>query len=286
MALLQLPPFIGVKERARKVEEAYNLWYEALYPATLAMRLKTTFKLAMSNPLTRRNVESLLEKYTLVAGVSRAVAFEMGGEWQHRIYSLDPGVGLDDEEIEELERIKRANPQKKNYIVFGGMAGAPHKGFLEALLAFKAISSRHPELKLVTTGQPPGELTPRLQALTSRLGLKDRVVFTGYLSRIERLEVVRRASLTLYPAHLDAYPYAVLESLLLETPVVAYDLPALKMYFRGYEGITLVEEGDIETLAMAALETLEQGKRPFSPPRFRKWESIAAEERLLVEKLL
>jgi len=48
----------------------------------------------------------------------------------------------------------------------------------------------------------------------------------------------------LYPSHFDAFPYAVCESLHVGTPVVAYKIPALEIYYGKTEGVRLVDEGD------------------------------------------
>jgi len=41
----------------------------------------------------------------------------------------------------------------------------------------------------------------------------------------------------LYPSHFDAFPYAVCESLHVGTPVVAYKIPALEIYYGKTEGV-------------------------------------------------
>ena len=45
----------------------------------------------------------------------------------------------------------------------------------------------------------------------------------------------------IYPSHVDAFSYTVLEALNLKTPVIAYDIPALRIYYNNLEGVTLVK---------------------------------------------
>jgi len=65
--------------------------------------------------------------------------------------------------------------------------------------------------------------------------MRSKVIFTNFLSREDLYKLIRGACLVLYPSHADAYPFAVLESLMLETPVVAYRIPALQMYYGNVE---------------------------------------------------
>jgi glycosyltransferase involved in cell wall biosynthesis len=66
------------------------------------------------------------------------------------------------------------------------------------------------------------ELAP-LQALTTRLGLDDRVSFLGPLSRAEVLERMDRAALLVLPSSHEGMPHVVLEAFARGLPVVASD---------------------------------------------------------------
>jgi glycosyltransferase involved in cell wall biosynthesis len=88
----------------------------------------------------------------------------------------------------------------------------------------------------------------------------------------------------LYPSHVDAFSFAVLESLLLGTPVVGYNIPALQMYYGGLSGVALEEEGDIEAMTTATLDMLEN-KCDIEAPRMRDWKDIVKEEMDIIEEL-
>ncbi|MCC6041583.1 MAG: hypothetical protein LM554_00325 [Desulfurococcaceae archaeon] len=90
----------------------------------------------------------------------------------------------------------------------------------------------------------------------------------------------------LYPSHVDAFSYAVLESLHLGTPVVGYRIPALEIYYGELPGVVLVEEWDLEALAVNAMEILERRVDAVEPPRIKSWEEIMAEEVRLIYKLV
>ena len=120
---------------------------------------------------------------------------------------------------------------------------------------------------------------------------RSKVVFTGFLGREDLYKLIRRSRLILYPSHEDSYSLAVLESLMLETPVVAYRIPALEIYYGNIEGegIWLVKEGDIEKLVGAAIEVLELERRKELKvrfPRIRPIDEIMREEVELINRIL
>jgi len=75
----------------------------------------------------------------------------------------------------------------------------------------------------------------------------------------------------LYPSHEDTFSYAVLESLHLGTPVVGYKIPALEIYYGGLPGVVLVEEWDLEALAVKTMEILEKRVDAVEPPKIKPW---------------
>jgi len=284
-ALLQLPVFIRDRRRQGEIIRAYDKWYSALYPGLvkeLAGKVRTRVKLSV---LSSRSVARLLRSYDLLISVSRSIGYEMGPEWESRIHALDPGVGLDEEDLGLIKTVKE-RAVKEDFIVFGGRID-PLKGFIEGLEVFKAIARAYRDIKLVATGRVNPSLRERIVRYAKRIGLEDRLVLPGAVPRIERFRYVANARLVIYPSHMDAYPYAVLEALYLGTPVVAYDIPALRFNYEGAEGLVLVREGDVEGLAAEALNILGSKDITVSPPRkVKKWDEIAREEVSLIERLV
>jgi len=77
-----------------------------------------------------------------------------GNEWLNGVKGLDPEVSLDEKDLEAIQRVKNNVEEKANYVVFGERVDA-EKGITEALIAFKYISKRFPDLELVITGNIP-----------------------------------------------------------------------------------------------------------------------------------
>ena len=281
--LLQLPPFYGSRGRLQRIREAFTLHYKLLYQE-LPERVLRLVNLEMWGAIHSARVGStLLEGFDLILAVSRSIPYEMGGPWASRVIALDPGVTLGEEVVHIAERIRGMS--REEWVFYGGRPDA-EKGVVEAFIAFSKISKRRPEMRMLVTGHTPGGLRDRLMRLAKRLGVGGNIVFKGPIRRRERLELVARSRVVLYPSHVDSYSLTVHESLLLGTPVVAYRIPALEIHYGGLEGVELVEEGDVRDLADTALSVTGSAPIHVEAPRPRSWESIMGEEVEIVKRLL
>lgn len=227
-----------------------------------------------------RFMRNTLRKYEMLIAVSKSVPYEMGPDWINRINVLDPGVSLGDEDIELISKTRNVN--KEEHVVFGGRVDAL-KGFIEGLYVFRELVKHSSSLKLVVAGHVSSRLRARIEILQRILGLDGEVILTGTLPRPERFKAVSRARLMIYPSHVDAFPYTVLESLYLGTPVVAYDMPALRIHYSDSPGVKLVEEGNVEALTVEAFNLLESKDICVEKPKLRSWSDIMKEEVELVK---
>lgn len=287
LCLLQLPPFYYSRSRLKKIYFAYNLWFQALFMKNLRNYLKRYAKLSYKmflDRLSSHKIKDTLKSISTVIAVSKAIPLEMGKEWMDKVIPLDPGVSLDKEDLELINTIENQTVMKRNHVVFGGRPVAL-KGLVEALIAFRGISKYNPNMKLIVTGVIDGQYLAKLLHFCRSLSIDKKVVFTGFLPREERLKIVSEAKLMLYPSHVDAFPYAVCESLLLGTPIVGYRIPALETYYGNTEGIKLVEEADIEALTTEAINVLEN-KICVVKPEIKSWDEIMDEEISLIKKTI
>jgi len=287
--VLQLPAFYALKHRVSAIRRASKLYFDLVYGAYIARKIVSGIYLELRNTLDElvytRSFRRILDKLDLIIGISRAVCVEMGLEESSRVHCMDPGVSLDEGDLVLIENIRRKFKEKKGYIVFGGRPDRL-KGVAEAILVFKAIAERlDGNYKLYITGHLGEREAYRLRRLVKNIGVEDKVVFTGFVSRDERLRIVREAKLMLYPSHVDAYPYAVAESLLLGTPIVAYNIPAIDIYFKGLGGVRVVRELDIEAMADEAIDVLTSRHVDVEPPRLRPWGEIIEEEVGLIRRV-
>ena len=73
---------------------------------------------------------------------------------------------------------------------------------------------------------------------------------------------------------------------MLKTPVVDYDIPALRIYFGNLKGVKLLHELDIEALTIEAMNMLNKRQwKEIEKPRTCKWRKIMEEEIALIRKM-
>jgi len=298
VVFLQSPPFIGIKERLRQIIEAFKMHlyiYEKVLPSSsylvkyidLKRRVRKLIEESENPKLDK--LRTFYERLDLLIAVSRAIPYEMG--WIPRnLYIMDPGVALDDEELSLMLKLKLQAKDRDNYIVFSGRPMDPVKGVVEAILAFKYLFKDYPDLKLYIVGFVTEQFRELLYKFVNSIGVEsDKVRITGYVPREENFKIIAKARLLLYPSHLDAFSYTVLESLILGTPVVAYEIPALSTYYSHTNGVFLARESDVGELVEKSIAVLESAKRKdidVRIPQLRSWSDILSEEVEVLRRLL
>ena len=286
IVLLQLPPFYGNSHRDKLIKEAYNLWFNVVYFDPFLRRTLQVLQQKMFNSV-QSKLKTLLNDFDFLIAVSKSIPIEMGEKWLNKVVFLDPGVALSKEDIRLITRIRNTVKEKDKIVVFGGRP-RPEKGIIEALIAWKHIlKSVNQSYKLVVTGIIKPKIMNKLKKFCRKLGIEEKISFLGYISREKRLSLLAKARMMIYPSHVDAFPYSVLEALNLNTPVVAYDIPAIRMYYDKLEGVTLVKESDVEELAQKTIETIENKYVRVETPKFAKtWDEIMDEETSLIKKFV
>mgnify|MGYP000240267888 CR=1 FL=1 len=293
ITILQLPPFYGDKRRFEKIQESINRYwwlvtsiYRLTTPSDIIHYSYAKLILPLSRKLTWNFAKKLLQRFNAVLAISPSIPLEMGDEWADRVIPFQ-GCGLHEKELELLLRF-RSSPlgSSKPYIVFPARMTVV-KGVADLILASLLMKRYIPNFKLLIVGSAGRVEEDRVRRIIQRLGLSGNIVYLGFIRRdLEYWDLRRKAKLTIYPSHVDSFSYTVLESLLLGVPVVAYDIPALRLNYRGVEGLYLVEEGDIEALAMHTVELLEKSRVEVGMPPARTIREVALEEKMLIEKVL
>jgi D-inositol-3-phosphate glycosyltransferase len=145
----------------------------------------------------------------------------------------------------------------------------PLKRLSSAVEALAALSSDHPDARLVVVGGPSGPQgeaeAARTVALVSELGLTDRVVFVPPKPHELLSTYYRAADVCLVPSRSESFGLVALEAAACGTPVVASDVGGLR---------TLVDHGRTGYLV-----------EEHSPEAFAAWVRQILAEPLLAERL-
>jgi glycosyltransferase involved in cell wall biosynthesis len=100
-----------------------------------------------------------------------------------------------------------------------------HKNHIGLLHAMSTLREQHmARLSLVLAGSDKGNIT-YVKETIALLGLSDQVIFTGFVTQQELVELYRGASMMVYPSFCGPENLPPLEAFALGCPVVAADVP-------------------------------------------------------------
>lgn len=140
-----------------------------------------------------------------------------------------------------------------------------NKGFDEVIETLPGLLQDLPDAAYLVVGD--GDDRPRLEAKACALGVADRVVFTGYISDVEKADHYRLAHVVAMPGsdphYFDRYPYrfAFLEPLACGVPVVGstFDDPSERTDPVAQQLVIQVDPDDRADIKRGILQAL--GKR-------------------------
>ena len=145
----------------------------------------------------------------------------------------------------------------------------PQKGVDLLLRAVARQVAQGKPVRLAIVGDGP-ERAP-LAELSSRLGLSERVTFTGY--RDDALDLQRAADLCVISSRDDSLPRSMLQAVALGVPVVAANVGGgIRRLIRNGETGWLVRRDDLDALSLSLTEALGQ------PDLQRKYAAAARSE--------
>jgi glycosyltransferase involved in cell wall biosynthesis len=154
-------------------------------------------------------------------------------------------------------------------------AGERLKGIDETLAALARIAPDHDDIAYLVCGE--GSDRSRLEALAQELGVADRTVFAGRIAEAEKAAHYRTADAFVMPSRGEGFGIVFLEALASGLPVLGSTRDAGREALLEGELGRLADPDDIDGLAAALLDVLEQRKgivpgelMRYSEPAFRK----------------
>jgi len=166
-----------------------------------------------------------------------------------------------------------------------------YKSIDHLLSAFSLTLEKIPQAKLVIVGE--GDFKDSLINLANRLNIRDKVEFTGFVDRQEKVKRLQEAWVAVYPSFKEGWGLTNIEANACGTPVIASDVPGLKdSVVHGKTGL-LFEYGDVKKLSDYLIkilsdadyrEELRQGGLAWAK-RF-SWDEAADRTFELIEKIV
>ena len=174
------------------------------------------------------------------------------------------------------------------YILFVGTI-QPRKNLVSLIESFAQLSPQHPELQLVLAGGK-GWLSDPIYQAPDRLGIKDKVVFTGYIDEEDKPALYAGARAAALVSYFEGFGLPVLESMACGTPVVAANTSSLPEVV-GNAGI-LVDPNDIQSIANGLNQVLTNEslasklvENGFQQVQKFSWQNAAAETLKVFEQV-
>ena len=140
----------------------------------------------------------------------------------------------------------------KRYFLFVGTLD-PRKNLACVLSAFKQIDLREHDVHLVIVGGQ-GWKNKAFYRKLSTSEIKNRVVMTGYVSRLQLKVIYERAECLLFPSLYEGFGFPILEAMSCGTPVITSRTASMPEV--AGDAAILVDPNDAASIAKAMLEFL------------------------------
>ena len=192
-----------------------------------------------------------LEKIPVLA-VSQSLVEEFGVlDPRIRFIPIVPGNGVD------LSKLSGDANFDCNYdgVFFGRLVS--EKGIFDLIEVWKEVTLFSPKAVLAVCGIPENtSLVSKFLGEIKKIGLEGNIQYLGQQDRNSLFLIIKHSRLTLYPSYVDSFSLVTLESLACGTPVVAYDIPAIRHNFSNCKAVFRCPVGNKEEMAKAVIRIL------------------------------
>jgi phosphatidylinositol alpha-1,6-mannosyltransferase len=130
------------------------------------------------------------------------------------------------------------------------------KGVDEIMELLPVLSMQIPHIAYLIVGD--GKDRSRLEGKAQALGVRDRVVFTGFIPEAEKADHYRLADAFVMPGRGEGFGFVFLEALACGIPVVDSKLDGRREAWRGGALGILVDPGRPDQIAAGVLKALQQ----------------------------
>jgi glycosyltransferase involved in cell wall biosynthesis len=157
--------------------------------------------------------------------------------------------------------LKNEKDKKENDIIYVGQI-VKRKGAGDLIEAVYHIKKQYSEIKVTIIGFSYNNYIDEIKTRIKHYNLQNNVRIMGSLpNHDDVMREVKISKIFILPTYVDTGPRAVAESMAIGTPVISYNIDGLPVMIKnGVSGI-LVEKGNIQQLAEAAICLLNDEKK-------------------------
>ena len=174
--------------------------------------------------------ETSIKHATQIVAVSQFTKNELINTYQipnEKISVIYNGVGTPPKTSLDFDKkvLTKFNITKPYFLAVGTLK--PNKNYPFLIEAFSLFLKKHPNYQLIIAGKK-GWLYEEIDTIIKKLELSPQVVFTDYISDIERWPLYKNAISLVIPSTYEGFGIPAIESQKMSTPVIASDIPSLK----------------------------------------------------------
>jgi len=208
--------------------------------------------------LTRELMRGTLARYGALISISRYVERKLVrffGDSPPKLFTVYDGVdaSLFNPTVDPSRLKREMGLTNKKVILYSGRL-TEKKGAHHLLNAFSLMCKETPELGLVYCGR--GAMEPELKAMTHRLGLDEKVTFTGPVPHHDLAKFYAMCDVLAVPSTYENLGLAPLEAMSSGRPIVASDTGGLPEIVENMKTGILVPPGDPRALSEALLKVI------------------------------
>jgi glycosyltransferase involved in cell wall biosynthesis len=134
---------------------------------------------------------------------------------------------------------KRNTVKRKNQIVFIGRMNVT-KGAFDLIEIFHQVDKENSDLNLVMIGGTSEADLDKLNRLIRLFRLEGKVNYLGFVNEDIKNKIISESKALVLPSKEEGFGIVIMEALAFNTPVVCYDLPALRAIFSKYKAVYFV----------------------------------------------
>ncbi len=203
-------------------------------------RMKLVPPLSWIGQFLEKRIMPMVYKNTEVITVSPSSKADI---LEHKLTTKEPHIiynGVD------LNKYKPAKKSARPMILYLGRL-TPQKSIDVLIRAAKVVLEKVPKVQIVIAGE--GQDKKRLMKLAKKLGLADKIEFTGKVSDEEKIKLYQRAWLFVNPSLIEGWGITTIEANACGTPVVASNVAGLRDAVHNPHSGVLVPYGNSEEFA-------------------------------------
>jgi glycosyltransferase involved in cell wall biosynthesis len=165
------------------------------------------------------------------------------------------------------------------------------KGVFDFIAAVKGLSKLKKDVRAVVVGSASESMAKGVMSYAADLGVAENIEFRFNASSDEVLRLLASSKAFVYPTRGDTFGLVVLESLSCGTPVVAYDIPAIRFNYASTRAVVRVRPLDVKGLVNETYELLgggeldRLGREGIEFSRGFAWDEVARAEWRALERI-